>query len=150
MANRLNQIFSSVEEALEDFPSTRGVGSFGSVVFSVSEDRVYLIDNLTHKVAARIEEHKVTGGKPRLEFLAPELNESKFNIFLNANFGVSPLMELQRLEEMCSEGRPARLILGGRNLGQNLLTEVSEEWRKSLANGRVIIAAASVTFKEYL
>lgn len=150
MANRLNQIFSSVEEALRDFPSTLGVGSFGPVVFSVSEERVYLINDVTREVAARVEEHKVTGGKPRLEFLAPELNESKFNIFLNANFGVSPLMELERLEEMCHEGRPARLILGGRNLGRNLLLKISEEWRRSLADGRVIIAAAGVTFKEYL
>ena len=59
----------------DTIPSRGGVGSFGPVVFSVSADVLYLLDGVSRSTKARVEEHQVVGAKPRLEFIAPELDE---------------------------------------------------------------------------
>lgn len=126
------------------------IGSFGPVVFAVSSQRLYLISSFNRKTSARVEEHQVTGGKPRAEFIAPALDDISFDIFLYSGYGVDPLMETGRLRTICTQGQIHRLVIGGNNLGRFLLTEVAEEWQKSRGNGRVILAKVKTKFKEYL
>lgn len=130
-------------------PPRGGVGSFGPVVFSVSADVLYLLDGVSRSTKARVEEHQVVGAKPRLEFIAPELDEVSFNIFLHAGHGVNPREEINRLRFMCVEGRAQRLILGGSNLGPYLLLDVTENWLRGGPGGVILVASASVTLKEY-
>ncbi len=126
------------------------VGTFGNIVFSVSADRQYLIDGFSRKSGARTEEHQVTGGKPRTEFIAPTLTDISFTIILMAGHGVNPMAEAEKLRGLCERGEAHRLMIGGRNLGQYLLTEVADDWEKTLGDGRVTVARVKVSFKEYL
>ena len=126
------------------------VGTFGHIVFTVSAHRLYLIDGFSRKSGTRIEEHKVTGGKPRAEFIAPSLDEVDFTITLIAGHGVNPAGEIEKLREICRLGQVHRLIIGGRNLGKFLLTEVTDDCEKSLPDGRPLVAKVKVSFKEYL
>lgn len=126
------------------------VGTFGDIIFTVSAYRLYLIDGVSRKSGARIEEHQVTGGKPRAEFIAPALTEISFTITLLAGHGVGPVAEAERLRGICERGEVHRLMIGGRNLGKFLLTEVSDDWEKSMGDGRVTVAKVKVSFKEYL
>ena len=126
------------------------VGTFGHISFTVSADRLYLIKGFGRKAGARIEEHQVTGGKPRAEFIAPKLVEASFTITLMAGYGVSPVGEAEKLRTICENGEVHRLMIGGRNLGKFLLAEVADDWEHGLGDGQVTVAKVKVTFKEYL
>ena len=133
-----------------DAEGTRfGVGSFGPVVFQVSEEVIALARDVQRKTAARVEEHQVVGAKPRLEFLSPELDETTFKVFWHRGFGVNPRTEIRKLRELCLAGAVQHLILGGENFGRHLLTSVQEAWKHSGPGGAPLTAEASLTFKEY-
>jgi phage protein U len=127
-----------------------GVGSFGLVVFQVSEHALALVRNVQRKTSVRIEEHQVVGAKPRLEFIAPELDQTSFKVFWTATFGVNPRLEISKLRELCSAGSAQYLILGGENFGRHVLLEVTEDWKRSGPDGAPIAAEVSLNFKEYL
>jgi len=133
----------------DPMPAKGGVGSFGPVVFSVSADALYLVEGIARATRARIEEHPVVGAKPRLEFIAPELDEVAFSIFLHAGYGVNPREEIKRLRLLCAEGRAQRLILGGSNFGSYLLLSVTENWLRTGPGGVVLVASAYVALREY-
>ena len=126
------------------------VGTYGHISFTVSAERLYLIDGFSRKSGAKIEEHQVTGGKPRAEFIAPKLVEVSFNITLVASHGVNPAAEAEKLRAISEGGEVHRLMIGGRNLGKFLLTEVSDDWEKSLDSGLPIVGKIKVSLKEYL
>ena len=131
-------------------PARMGVGSFGQVVFQVSEKTLSVVRDVQRKTAARVEEHQVSGAKPRLEFIAPELAETGFKVFWHRGFGVNPRTEIRRLRELCEAGAAQYLILGGENFGRCVVTEVTENWRHAGPSGAPLVAEASLTFKEYL
>jgi len=140
----------ALDQGPDDAPQRSGVGSFGPVVFQVSEEVLSLVKDVRRKTAARTEEHQVVGAKPRLEFLSPELAETSFKVFWHRAFGVNPRAELQRLRVLCEAGAAQRLILGGENFGKHMLTEVSESWLRSGPDGAPLVAEASLTLKEYV
>jgi len=137
------------QSADSDAPPRFGVGSFGQVVFQVSEEALALVRDLRRKTAARVEEHQVVGAKPRLEFIAPELDETVFKVFWSISFGVRPRTEIRRLREVCEAGVAHRLIMGGENFGKYLLTEMQEHWLRGGPGGEPIVAEAALTLKEY-
>jgi hypothetical protein len=139
----------ALDQSRESRISRAGVGSFGDVVFQVSEDQLALVRGVTRKTAARVEQHQVSGAKPRLEFIAPELDETGFSVFWHQSFGVNPRTEIGKLRTLCTRGEAKNLILGGENFGKYLLTEVSEKWLHSGPGGSPIVAEAALTFKEY-
>ena len=145
---------SAYNPALEpqnEVPARMGVGSFGPVFFQVSEAWLVLVrGGVQRKAAARVEEHQVSGAKPRLELIAPELDETSFTVFWHRGFGANPRTEIRRLRELCTQGVAQLLILGGENFGRHLLTEVAEKWLHSGPSGAPLVAEASLTFKEYL
>jgi hypothetical protein len=126
------------------------VGSFGLVVFQVSEHALAPVGNVRRKTSVRAEEHQVVGAKPRLEFLAPEPDRTSFNVFRTATFGANPRTEISKLRELCAAGIARYLILGGENFGRHMLLEVTEDWKRSGPGGAPIAAEVSLNFKEYL
>jgi hypothetical protein len=134
----------------ESLPPRSGVGSFGPVVFFVSEECLAVVRGVSRKAAARVEEHQVSGAKPRLEFIAPELDETSFSVFWHRGFGANPRAEIGTLRELCTQGAAKPLILGGENFGRHLLTGVDEKWLRSGPGGSPLAAEAALTFKEYL
>jgi hypothetical protein len=140
----------ALDQSMDAGISRAGVGSFGQVVFQVSEAWLAQVKGVQRKTAARVEEHQVSGAKPRLEFIAPELDETSFTVFWHRAFGVNPRTEIRKLRELCTLGAAQLLILGGENFGRYLLTEVSEKWLHSGPGGGPIVAEAALTVKEYV
>ena len=126
------------------------VGTYGHIAFPVSAHRLYLISGLSRKNGAKIEEHEVTGGKPRAEFIRPNLTEISFDITLMAGHGVNPAAEVEKLLAISESGEVHRLMIGGRNLGNFLLVDVSDDWDRSLGDGRPTVIKVKVSFKEYV
>ena len=68
------------------------IGSFGKLlVFEVNADKILTPRGVKREMSAAYEEHKVLLHKPRLEFLAPELNSFSFSVLLSASMGVEPM-----------------------------------------------------------
>lgn len=127
------------------------VGSYGIHYFEVSSSHADVVNDITRKASARLEEHQVTGGKPLLEFLGPQLREISMSIrFIAALIHGSPLANVNQWREMSERGEVHRLILGCQYLGNYILTEVGERWNKTNALGIPIDIEMDVTFKEYV
>lgn len=127
------------------------IGSFGSrLVFEVSGEKIFTPQGVQRENKARYEEHQVLGSKPRLEYLAPELQSFSFSIQLNAAHGVNPARSLKTIQELVEKGLAERLILGGVNHGYFVIESAAEDWRYALPDGRIINASVSLTLKEYI
>lgn len=124
------------------------VGSFGEVVFEVSDSRVITPTDVQRERKARYEEHKVIGAAPRLEFLAPELADLTMRICLRKDMGVNPVSETTKLSKYCRDGKVCKLILAGINCGDQILESVSQSWRHTGPNGPHTIELV-LKFKEY-
>ncbi len=125
------------------------VGTFGHIAFEVSDSRLYVVGEVARTTGARYEEHLVTGGKPRLEFMAPNLDDITLEIKLQAGYGVNPAAEINKLRTICQSGEAYPLMIGGDNLGRFVIVEISDNWKHSLGDGRVTVLEGSVKFKEY-
>lgn len=125
------------------------VGSFGSVIFEVSDTKVVTPEGIQHECKARFEEHKVLGAPPRLEFLAPELESMSMNIRLRADMGVHPLREAITLVKLCKEGAVRKLIIMEASCGDMVIESISQSWRHVGPQG-IYIVDLSIKFKEYI
>lgn len=119
------------------------VGTFGPLTFEVSGDHVLTLANVKRDIKARYQEHQVLGAKPRLEFLAPELQVFTFTVTFSAKY-VDIKGQLAALKTFVEEGSYDRLIIGGTNYGHHVITDQSEEWRN------IMTAGVSLTLKEYI
>lgn len=127
------------------------VGSFGTdLVFNVNSKSVLTPRSVQRESKGRYEEHKVLGSKPRLEFLAPELQSFSFSITLSAMNGINPTKALNLIRALCAEGMAERLIIGGVNYGYHVIESVSEEWKHTLPDGVLLSANVSISMKEYV
>lgn len=124
------------------------IGSFGDVVFEVSDKRVCTPSGVSRERKARFEEHQVQGNLPCLEFMAPELDTMSLQITLNASLGVNPLDEAKILEDYCAAGIVSNLLLAGYNWGKYVLESVGSQWRHS-GPGGVHTIDMTLNMKEY-
>ena len=112
------------------------VGSLGDVIFEAGDGRLMTPSEFQADCSARFEEHKVVGAPPRLEFLSAELTAMSLPIRLRADMGVNPAEEAEKLVALCREGKVARLILAGRNMGDVVIESVTQTWRLLAPNGQ--------------
>ncbi len=127
------------------------IGSFGDLVFSVSENTVRTFDGLSWKVSANYATHDRHIQRDVLEFLGPEPEEITFKMAFSVFHGVNPIDEVERLNQMCREGVAAHLIIGAKKYGSYkwVITSVSSEMNRFDNKGNCWGATASVTLKEY-
>jgi hypothetical protein len=127
------------------------IGSFGDVIFEVSTRRVRTFDNFARGGSGRWAEHEIINQKPVPEFTGPGLEEISFSVRLDANMGVNPESELKKLREMRDTGKVADLIIGGEPISESMwvLESLREQHKVFSGNGRIIIATAELSLKEY-
>ncbi|TGV23874.1 hypothetical protein EN829_044785, partial [Mesorhizobium sp. M00.F.Ca.ET.186.01.1.1] len=73
---------------------TGQIGSFGSLIFEVTHEKVRTFDELTRSATARWSKHERFGQKPRSEFLGPDLDSISFKMRFDAQYGVNPKSEM--------------------------------------------------------
>jgi phage protein U len=127
------------------------IGSFGTVVFEVSPNRILTFDGLKRKSGSRWEEHEVIGEKPVPEFIGQTLDEITLPILLRASAGVDPKAELDKLRDFKDNGRTSFLIIGGSSVStsQWYLFDMSETHKVYDGKGRLITAEVELILKEY-
>ncbi|CDX01306.1 Phage P2 GpU [Desulfitobacterium hafniense] len=127
------------------------IGSFGDVVFEVSEKKTLTFTNFERKGSARWSDHEVLNYKPISEFMGPSLEEINFTILLKAELGTNPLKELERLRDMRDTGKVASLVIGEKPISQNQwsIQQLNESYKKIDSKGNVLSVEVNLTLKEY-
>ncbi|MBQ0067563.1 MAG: phage tail protein [Phascolarctobacterium sp.] len=127
------------------------IGSFGDLVFSVSDNTVRTFDKLSWKVSAKYATHDRHIKRDVMEFLGPEPASIDFQMAFSVFHGTNPLNEIKKLNKMVNKGITARLVLGGKKYGSYkwVITSVSSELEKYDNKGNCWAATAKVTLKEY-
>lgn len=127
------------------------IGSFGNLVFSVSENTVKTFDNISWKTSAKYATHDRHIIADVQEFLGPEPGSISFTMAFSVFHGTNPLSEVMKLNEMVNSGIAERLVIGGRVYGSYkwVISGVSSELKQYDNKGGCWAATAQVTMKEY-
>lgn len=128
------------------------IGSFGDIIFEVSEKKNQTIKDFERSGSARWNDHEIIGLKPKSEFNGAALEEVRFNMLLKAELGVNPLKLLEKLRKMRDTGKVAPFILGGKPISLNYwsIQQLSETNRVIDNKGNILTAEVDVNLKEYV
>jgi len=125
------------------------IGVLGPVTFEVSADKVRTWQDARRSAVARWVAHEVYGGKPRQEFIGPGLATIGLSVRLDIDRGVVPRDELRQLREQADKGAVLQFTVGGELVGDFILHDVSEEWRRFNRNGVLTFAVVGLSLEEY-
>ena len=133
------------------------IGAIGSaalddvILFEVSPDMVLTFDNFVRRNSVRFAKNDVLLKKPISQYVGPDLDTIDFNIFLDAQLGVDPKTEYDKLIEIQHDGSIVTIVIGTSVFG-------SYRWRISdlvLPKGRIDNTGfigrtvVNISFEEY-
>lgn len=125
------------------------IGSLGNYVFMTSSFYTKTYNSYSRKLSSKWIEHKIIGEKAKLQFDGLELENISFNIHLNKFFNVNIDLEKKILYEYMKDGKVLRLILGGKKIGNYVITSISEEPKAYSAIGSISKMDLKIELKEY-
>lgn len=127
------------------------IGSLGDIVFEVNDDRKLTFSGMSYNVGARTSVHNRINGRPLIEFLGPENEQISLTIKLSAFVGINPRKSMYKLNDMCREGVPLRLVIGKTHFGKYkwLITNVSNTMEHISNRGQLLSITTKITLKEY-
>lgn len=128
------------------------VGYFGDIVFTTSDKKILSFSDFKLSASGSWGEHKRNGGKSKWEFMGADSRSVSFTVELDANFGVNPRKELEKLIEYVERGYVAPLVIGNKNIGsgQWRVTKISSSWGHIMSGGELAKASVSLTLGEYV
>ncbi|MFR4350582.1 MAG: phage tail protein [Roseburia sp.] len=127
------------------------IGSFGPIVFEVSDKRILTLSNIKQQISAQYGEHKLINKKPQKEYLGAGARVLKFTIILDVMLGVKPKDVLRDMEYLTESGFTDYLVIGNRTVGSNkfCITDLSEAWDAVYSGGELARATMDITMEEY-
>lgn len=127
------------------------VGSFGDLVFSVSDKTVRTFDSMSWEFSADYATHDRHIKADLLEYIGPSIETISFSMVFSVFLGVNPLKEIRRLHNMVQSGYAQRLIIGGNVYGTYkwVMQKGTVDLRRFDRQGELWAATAKVTLKEY-
>lgn len=127
------------------------VGTFGPIVFEVSDRRVLTFTDLKQTVSAQYSDHKLINHKPKKEYIGAGLRSIKFTMTLDATLGVRPKKMLTDLEYMTESGYADYLVIGSKAIGDGrfCITSISEAWDAVYSGGDLVKATVEISMEEY-
>ena len=128
------------------------VGSLGEVVFDVSSESILTFDGMQYSHSAKYSEHSIIGRKGLLEFTGFSAATLSFTITLNAELGIDPKEQLDRLKEIFYNHEAVLFILNGEPQGENLwvIESLNEKHDDISRIGISNYIEVSLSLKEYL
>jgi len=127
------------------------IGTLGDIVFEVSDQTVRTFDELVQRTAGRWEVHQPIGAPVKPEFLGQEQGIIEFDIHLNAQLGINPREEKEKIEAMVSDGSHAPLMLGNRPITNHdwYIEQCETTLNHVDAMGLIHVAQIHLTIREY-
>ncbi|MEQ6355913.1 phage tail protein [Lysinibacillus sp. M3] len=128
------------------------IGSFGDVIFEVSQKKTLTFNDLEMKSSPKWDEHSIHRNKAKLEFDGPGLIELNHTLLLRAEQGINPMKEITKLERMRDKGEAHHFILGQKPIAPNkfVIIDTSAGLRNIDQKGNVFSAEVTVSLKEYV
>ncbi|KNF08561.1 hypothetical protein CLPU_6c00470 [Gottschalkia purinilytica] len=128
------------------------IASFATKVFSVSQKRIYTLDEISRTGALNIEEQEVDGQKPSTYIKGPGLDEFSFTIPFVRQSGLSIGKEIEDWMNIRNMARPHMFILGNSPISNNkyLLVNVSVSDVVLDSKGNYVRAKVELQFKEFV
>ncbi len=133
--------------------ATSDLGTLGDISFRVSSSSdIFTYDNFSRSASSRTSTHEIIGEKALTEYLGPGLQEISFTIKLNAQWGVNPLTEIERLIDYCESGTVLTFTMGNKRVGNYrwLIDSVDTTAKYYDFQGNILSAEASIKLKEYV
>lgn len=125
------------------------VGSFGSVVFSVSPRKIETFKNLKRSGSVSFSEHKRHNGKSILEFTGINSEDISFSVTLSTELGIDVEKEIEKIIDIEKKGTAQYLVIGKKIYGKFVLTKHSVTYKFHDKRGTPVVAELSLTLKEY-
>lgn len=127
------------------------IGSFGDLVFSVSDKTVRTFDSMSWDFSADYATHDRHIKADLLEYIGPSIETISFSMVFSVFLGVNPLKEIRRLRNMVQSGYAQRLVIGGKVYGSYkwVMQKGTVDLKRFDRQGELWAATAKVTLKEY-
>ena len=129
------------------------IGSFGDIVFQVSEDLITTLSDFKRNSKANFSEHKIVGQPAVLEFLGRDLEEISFTAIFSKSLGHKDLLqEVHKFREKLWNGTAEFFILSNHAYSEHkmVVTSLSEAVEYFDARGAHQLVKIDVTLKEYV
>lgn len=128
------------------------IGSYGGMIFQVSNKKIYTFNNLKRTRNAEWKEHTRYGQKPLSQFIAPGLETISIDIHLDATLGIKPKTIMDKWGTLLETGYHDIFVIGGEQIGKYewKIESISEAWNVILNKGELVSADLSITMSEYL
>ena len=95
------------------------IGYMGDIVFISSADHLLTPSNYNREASGRWSEHDLLMRKPVSQYGGPGLEKLSFDILLDADHGINPDKQLQKLRKMRDTGAVFPLVIGGKPVSQS-------------------------------
>lgn len=126
------------------------IGYLGDIIFQTNDKRILNFDNFKQSASASWAEHKMQGKKSEWEFLGPDSQSITFTMKLNANYGIKPRSQIEKLIKYVEEGKISPLVIGNKKIGSKWrTTKIVAVWDKIFNKGELVSASIDVTIEEY-
>lgn len=128
------------------------IGTWGDVVFTVSEKEIKTFNDYKRTESARWAKHEIHGQKTKSEFTGVDAGSLSFTMHFSAFHGVNPRDELNKFIKRVRSGEAHVLIIGNKRVGVNkwYIQSVNEKWNHVDNRGNVLTADLEVTMEEYV
>ncbi|AMJ40994.1 phage tail protein [Anaerotignum propionicum] len=128
------------------------IGSYGPIIFIVSDKMALTFSRLSRSAGSEWATHETLRGKKRSEYIGPVLQTISLEITLSAMHGVRPRQTAETLVQMAENGVVYPFVVGGKPVGNNLwkLLSVSDDWKGIYSKGEVSEITVSLSIEEYV
>lgn len=127
------------------------VGSFGPVVFEVTDKKVFTPDSRSRTNTSNWATHDRIEGKSRSQYLSPGLTQVQYKVRIRADMGMRPQATIDLLHTLAQSRQVYPLFMGGVPQAPNpfKLKECQEDDSLRLPTGELFSCEATLSFEEY-
>lgn len=128
------------------------VGVLGDIVFRVTADQIVTPSNIQWGGSARYAVHQRHLQNALTEFAGRNPDTMSFDIYLDRQFGISPIGAIWQLFNYERDGTPLALTIGEHGYGRYRWTIISHSTRIHATDrrGNILSATISLNLQEYL
>lgn len=127
------------------------IGSFATVIFQVSSDKVLTFNDFSRSGGARWSVHDVNQNKPIPEFIGPGQESISLKIVLKTALGIAPEAAVERLRGFRNKGQVSTLVIGNKPVtnGYWYIDDIQEGHKFIDKNGIAHTIEVTLALKEY-
>ncbi|HYE80882.1 MAG TPA: phage tail protein [Clostridia bacterium] len=128
------------------------IGAYGSLVFSVSSQKVSTFDNLSLSASYNTETQEVIGKKPSTYKKGPGLDQISYDVTLDQTLGIDVEAEIKKWRDICKSGAVYHMNIGGKNISEFplMLKSIEIAYKQIGADGKIVKVILSIKLEEYV